>query len=150
MRPPILDDFGLDSALERLVEELSDYSGVAIDYQYTSPPDSVRLPSRVEVTLYRIAQEAITNVVRHSKSDRASLVVLQQHDDVVLLVEDHGCGFEPAEVRGGNGAHLGIMGMKERATLLGGTCAVESVPGTSTTVRIRIPIVEPTECPSAS
>jgi signal transduction histidine kinase len=150
MRPPILDDFGLDSALERLVEELSDYSGVSIDYQYMSPPDSVRLPSRIEVTLYRIAQEAITNVVRHAKADQASIVVLQQHDDVVLLVEDHGRGFDPEVALGGNGAHMGILGMKERAALLGGSCSIESVPGNSTTVRIRIPIGEAVECPSVS
>jgi signal transduction histidine kinase len=145
MRPPILDDYGLDSALTRLVKELTEYAGVSIDYQYTCPPGSGRLPSRVEVTLYRIAQEAITNVVRHAKADRASVVLLQQHDDVVLLIEDDGCGFDPTAVRVEGGAHLGIMGMKERATLLGGSCTVESAPGNSTTVRIRIPINEEVE-----
>lgn len=149
MRPPILDDYGLDSALARLIKELSGYAGVSIDYQYSCPPGSGRLPSRIEVTLYRIAQEAITNIVRHANADRASVVVLQQHDDVILLVEDHGCGFDPASVRIDSGAHLGIMGMKERAALLGGSCTVESAPGASTTVRIRIPIMERVECPSA-
>ena len=150
MRPPILDDYGLDSALARLMAELSDYAGVSIDYQYTCPPGSGRLPGPIEVTLYRIAQEAITNVVRHAKADRASVVVLQQHDNVVLLVEDHGCGFDPTSVRIESGAHLGIVGMKERAALLGGSCTVESAPGTSTMVRIRIPVREAAECPYAS
>jgi signal transduction histidine kinase len=148
MRPPILDDFGLDSALARLTAELSDYSGVSIDYQYLNSPGLGRLPSRTEITLYRIAQEAITNVVRHAKADRASLIVLQHRDDVVLLVEDHGCGYDPAAVQV-DGTHLGITGMKERAALLGGSCTVESAPGSSTTVRIRIPIKEALECPSA-
>jgi signal transduction histidine kinase len=142
MRPPILDDYGLDIALSRLVEEVSNFSGLSIDYQYSRPPGLGRLPGRVEVTLYRIAQEAITNIVRHARVDRASLVVLQQRQDAVLLVEDRGCGFDPVLTQSDGDARWGLAGMKERAALLGGSCTVESVAGEGTTVRVKVPITE--------
>ena len=142
MRPPILDDYGLDSALARLIEEVSAYSGLSIDYQYSSPQGLGRLPGRIEVTLYRIAQEAITNVVRHAQSDRASLVVLQQRKNAVLLVEDQGRGFDPAGAQTAGDKRLGLTGMKERATLLGGSCTVESATGEGTTVRVNVPVQE--------
>ncbi len=140
MRPSILDDYGLDFALARHTEEMSNHSGLAIDYQYTSSRGSDRLPSRVEVTLYRIAQEAIANVVRHAAATRASAVVLQQSNEVALLVEDNGCGFDVDSVWANSADCLGLTSMLERANLLGGTCAVESVGGQGTTLRVRIPL----------
>jgi signal transduction histidine kinase len=140
MRPPILDDYGLDSALASLIEEVSNYFGVPIDYQYICAPGLGRMPDRIEVTLYRITQEAITNVIRHAHADRASVVVLHQHKTAILVVEDHGCGFDAASAGSRDGTRLGLTGMKERTTLLGGSCTVESVPGKGTTVRVSIPI----------
>lgn len=140
MRPSILDDYGLDFALARHTEEMSNHSGLTIDYQYTSSPGSGRLPSRVEVTLYRIAQEAIANIVRHADATRASAVVLQQSNEVTLLVEDDGHGFEVDSVRANGADCLGLTSMVERANLLGGTCAVESVAEQGTTIRVRIPL----------
>ena len=75
MRPSILDDYGLDSALSRYTAEMASASGVAIDYQFSGPPGLGRLPSRAEVTLYRIAQEAVTNIVSHAQATRASVVL---------------------------------------------------------------------------
>jgi len=149
MRPSILDDYGLDSALMRYVEEVSGRFKTAIDYQYISPSESDRLPARVEVTLYRIAQEAITNIVRHAHAGRASVVLLRRDSAITLLVEDDGVGFDVASVQG-NGATtcLGLIGMKERATLLGGDFAVESVPGSGATIRVRIPLDGDKECRS--
>ncbi len=147
-RPSILDDYGLDFALARHTEEMSNRSGLAIDYQYTSTPGSDRLPSQVEVTLYRIAQEAITNIVRHATANRASAVVLQQSSEVTLLVEDNGRGFEVDSVQKNGADCLGVTGMLERANLLGGTCAVESVAEQGTTVRVRIPLNGNDECRS--
>lgn len=149
MRPSILDDYGLDSALTRYVEEVSGCFKIAIDYQYVSPSESDRLPGRVEVTLYRIAQEAITNILRHANAGRASVVLLRRDGAIMLLVEDDGVGFDAASVQGnGATACLGLIGMKERATLLGGDLAVESVPGSGTTIRVRIPLDEDKECQS--
>jgi len=150
MRPSILDDYGLDYALARHTEEIAERFGLPIDYQYSRLPGLGRLPGRVEVALYRIAQEAIMNVVRHARANRASAVVLQRRSEVTLLVEDDGRGFDPAAVRGNGAECLGLTGMQERAALLGGSCAVESAPGHGTTVRVRIPIAEQTPCPSES
>ncbi len=139
MRAPVLDDYGLDVALRSLVAETS-HSDITIDYHYGGSEESQRLPGPVEVTLYRIAQEALTNVLRHSGASRASLIVLQTSEEVMLLVEDDGCGFDADNPAAGERPRLGIVGMKERAALLGGSCTVQSEMGIGTTVRVRIPL----------
>lgn len=151
MRPPILDDYGLDSALARHTQEVGRQAGVPIDYQYTAAPGVGRLPSRVEVTLYRVAQEALTNVLRHAQAARASVVVLHGRDDVTLLVEDTGRGFDPQAAATADRPGLGLPGMRERVVLLGGECSIESTLGKGTLVRARIPLApENVACPSAS
>lgn len=150
MRPSILDDYGLDFALARHTEEVSKHFNLAIDYQYSRSPGLGRLPGRIEVTLYRIAQEAITNIVRHARATRASAVVLQRTNEVTLLVEDDGQGFDLASLEDNGAKRLGLSGMQERAALTGGTCAVESTPAQGTTVRVRIPVGERETCPSES
>lgn len=150
MRPSILDDYGLELALARYTEETSRHFGLAIDYQYTCSPGLGRLPPRVEVTLYRIAQQALMNVVRHAQATRASVVVLQGRDEVMLLVEDNGRGFDLSSVQRDGEGCLGLSGMQERAALAGGACAVDSLPGQGTTVRVRIPLGEAQPCQSAS
>jgi signal transduction histidine kinase len=146
MRPSILDDYGLDSALARHVEEVSSHCDLVIDYQYTCSPGLQRLPSQTEVTLYRIAQEAIGNVVRHARAMRASAVLFQRQETVTLLVEDNGRGFDIESKQKDGASCFGLTGMKERAALLGGTCAVESVPGQGTTIRVTIPLSESETC----
>ncbi|MGD0089170.1 MAG: ATP-binding protein, partial [Planctomycetota bacterium] len=136
--PAILDDYGLDSALSRYVADMAATSGVAIDYQYSSPPGFGRLPSRIEVALYRIVQEAVTNIVSHAHAPRASVVVLLQHTGVTLVVEDNGQGFDAALAP--RSRCLGLTGMKERASLLGGDCTIETKPGAGTTLRVTIPL----------
>jgi signal transduction histidine kinase len=142
MRPSILDDYGLESALARHIEEVSKNAGFGIDYQFTSPDGLQRLPSRIEVPLFRIAQEAITNVIRHAEAAHASVVILRQLNDITMLVEDDGRGFDPAMVQDKGDQCLGLMGMKERVNLLGGSFVIESVPGEGTTIRVRIPLNE--------
>ncbi len=140
MRPSILDDYGLDSALGRHIEEISQHSGLTIDYSYTSPPGMDRLPIRIEVPLFRIAQEAITNVQRHSGATHASVVVLRQFRDITLLVEDNGQGFDPAMISEKGDKCLGLIGMRERVALLGGSVVIESALGEGTTIRAKIPL----------
>lgn len=142
MRPSILDDYGLDSALARHIEEVSQHSGLNIDYNYTSQPGLERLPSRIEVSLYRIAQEAITNIQRHSKATHASVIILRQVHDIVLLVEDDGQGFDPSMIQEKEDKCLGLIGMRERVALLGGSAVIESIPGEGTTIRVQIPLGE--------
>ena len=139
MRPSILDDYGLDSALARHIEEVEKTSGLGIDYQFTSPEGLKRLPIRIEVPLFRIAQEALTNMIRHAKASHASVVVLRQLHEITMLVEDDGKGFNVDEKRDES---LGLMGMRERVNLLGGSFVIESIPGEGTTIRVQIPLSE--------
>ena len=142
MRPSILDDYGLESALARHIEEVSKNAGLQIDFQFISPDGLQRLPSRIEVPLFRIAQEAITNMIRHAKASHASVVILRQIHDITMLVEDNGQGFDFAMVSTKGDQCLGLMGMKERVNLLGGSFVIESVPGEGTTIRVKIPLSE--------
>ncbi len=144
MRPSILDDYGLDSALQTYVDDTAKHCGIRIDYQSSFLPETERLPAWVEVTLYRVAQEALTNVVRHSQASRASVVLLRQMQGVILLIEDDGCGFEVQAPQNGHKG-LGLIGMKERVHLCGGSCTVDSAPKGGTTVRVKIPVVEGTQ-----
>jgi len=100
------------------------------------------LPSRIEVSLFRIAQEAITNIIRHGKASHASVVVLRQLNDITMLVEDNGQGFDVAATQEKGDQCLGLMGMKERVNLLGGSFVIASAPGEGTTIRVRIPLGE--------
>jgi signal transduction histidine kinase len=142
LRPAVLDDFGLDSALSKHIGRLTERTGLPVDYQFRClDPVTERLPSEVEVVLYRITQEALHNVVRHADAKRASVVVLRRADAVVLLVEDDGRGFEYSEDATDQGG-LGLTGMRERVALLSGKIEVESSPGSGTSLRVVIPVTE--------
>ena len=140
LRPAVLDDFGLDSALSRYIAKLVERHGLPLDYDFLGPRDE-RLPPEVEVALYRLAQEALTNVVRHARAKRASVLVFRHPDSISLLVEDDGCGFDESQVLPGDDAHgLGLKGMRERAALLRGDLVVESSPGEGTSIRVTVPL----------
>ena len=142
LRPSILDDYGLDPSLARYTQETAMRYNVPIDYQSTFPK-SVRLPDRIEANIYRLAQEAIINAVRHSRAERISVVLLKQNDEVTLVVEDNGMGFNVKSVlQEGHKTPLGLIGMRERATLLSGQFMIESTPGEGTMIQARIPIHE--------
>jgi signal transduction histidine kinase len=140
MRPSILDDYGLERAVERYVEETSKTSGVSVDFQQISADGLDRLPHWLETTLYRVAQEGISNVVRHSEATQASLVLIRNRTNVTLLIEDNGIGFDPRSVEPTSARGLGMLGMKERVTECGGTFEVESAPLKGTTIRAQIPL----------
>jgi len=138
MHPSILDDYGLNKALARYINEISQSSGITIEYQSLCPPDFERLPMRTEVTLYRIAQEAITNIVRHSKAKDASVILLHNKNDTLLLIEDHGSGFDLKNFEQEGSSTVGLVGMRERAALLGAEFTVESTLSKGTTIRVTI------------
>lgn len=142
MRPSILDDYGLESALARHIEEVTKTAGLEIDYQFIVPEGLKRLPIGVELSLYRIAQEATTNIIKHAHAAHASVVVLRQPHLVTMLVEDDGQGFDFAEASAKGDQCLGLMGMKERVNLLGGSFVIESAPAEGTTIRVQIPLGE--------
>jgi two-component system, NarL family, sensor histidine kinase DevS len=133
LRPKALDDFGLVSALERLVETFHEQTGIEVDLEPRLGED--RLPSDVETTLYRITQEALTNVVKHAQAKHVSIVLTRRNGSVSAVIEDDGRGF--STVSDGDG--LGLLGMRERIALVGGRLEVESSPGSGTTLSIEVP-----------
>ena len=133
LRPKALDDFGLVSALERLVETFREQTGIEVDLEPRLGEE--RLPPDVETTLYRITQEALTNVVKHAQAKRVSIVLTRRNGSVAAVIEDDGRGFSADSE--GNG--LGLLGMRERITLVGGRLDVESSPGSGTTLSIEVP-----------
>jgi len=135
LRPQALDDFGLAPALERLGEAFAEGSGITVDVQANL--DSGRLPAEVETALYRIVQEALTNVAKHAGASRVSVVVTRREGVVMAVVEDDGQGFGAG---GGEGGGLGLVGMKERVGLLGGRLAIESTEGAGTTIVAEVPL----------
>ncbi len=138
LRPAELDDLGLVSAVDAYVEEWSRLTGIAADFSSRNCEE--RLPAHVESALYRIVQEAMTNVARHAEAARASVVIESRHDRVVVVVEDDGRGFDASVAPGrDNLAGLGLVGIHERAALLGGTATIESGPG-GTSVFVALPL----------
>jgi two-component system sensor histidine kinase UhpB len=141
LRPSVLDDLGLDEALRQYASEYQQTHGVAVDVQVEGRANQ-RLPTAVETTLYRIVQEALTNVARHAAAGNVSVVLHRTAALVKAVVEDDGCGFE-VEVDGpGAGRGLGIQSMRERAVLLNGRVEIESSLGKGTSVFVRIPLEE--------
>jgi PAS domain S-box-containing protein len=141
LRPPVLDDLGLHTALYNYAEEWAERSRVPVDFHSAGFEDG-RLPLAYETALYRIAQEALTNVSKHSEADRVSFILEWRGDHVLAVVEDNGKGFdvEALMLPTGEGRKLGLLGMRERAALLGGTINIESEPGAGTSVFVRIPV----------
>jgi signal transduction histidine kinase len=134
LRPAALDDFGLVPAVERLADTFRGQSGMDVELE-TRLPDE-RLPPEVETALYRIVQEALTNVVKHADARRVSILLTERERGVAAMVEDDGTGFEPGADRGG----LGLLGMRERIGLVGGRLHVESAPGAGTTIVAEVPV----------
>jgi signal transduction histidine kinase len=134
LRPKALDDFGLVPALERLVETFREQTGIEVDLEPRLGDD--RLPPEVETALYRITQEALTNVVKHAHANRVSIVLTRRGGSVSAVIEDDGRGF--AEEQGSENG-LGLLGMRERVALVDGRLSVESSPGAGTTLSIEVP-----------
>lgn len=141
LRPTALDDLGLRSALANYTEGWSERAeGVEMDYHSTGM-DGDRLPAEIETALYRVVQEALTNTLKHAKASRVSVVVSRTSNQVTAVVEDNGRGFHSDAVDSSpGGQRLGLLGMRERAALVGGTLMVESRPGGGATIIVRVPL----------
>ncbi|MCL4371174.1 MAG: PAS domain S-box protein [Chloroflexi bacterium] len=141
LRPSILDDLGLLPALEWLTTDLSRQSGIEADLKVVNEPR--RLPPETELVLFRIIQEALSNVRKHSGATRVEMTVEFGESRVRMMVRDNGRGFDPQKVVMGDlvsTGKLGLIGMNERAQLLGGTAVVESQPGQGTTVTVEVAV----------
>lgn len=141
LRPRALDHLSLRRAAVQYLEEWADRSGVRVDLEVGI--DDRRLPPTVETAVFRVLQEAITNVVKHSGADHVAVVLDASDREVCLIVEDNGKGFDAADGSAdlalGIG-HLGLLGLRERLALVGGSLEVESTPRRGTTVYARIPL----------
>lgn len=136
LRPPILDELGVTAAIQYLVNEIPRQQP-AIEFQHDLEEDRFSPP--VETALFRIAQEAISNVVRHSGADKAKVFLVQQGAEILLEIEDGGCGFRIEEVSRG----FGLQSIRERARLLGGQAIIETFLKKGTKVRVKIPVDPP-------
>ena len=138
LRPTPLEK-GLVEAIDAYVEKWSRHFGVPIDV-LTSGLGSGRLPSPVELSLYRIAQEALNNVAKHAAATRVAVILERRDERVVLVVEDNGRGFDVDTSADLEQHRLGVTGMRERAALASGTLDLESAPGKGTSVIVKIPL----------
>jgi PAS domain S-box-containing protein len=141
LHPSILDDLGLVVALNRYTADYAQSHGITVNV-HTEGLDSSRLPSAVETALYRIMQEALTNIVRHAAAKNVRIALTRQPLDVRMTVEDDGCGFDVETTlrTSTTSGHLGLFGMCERAMLLDGSVTIESKRGQGTTIFVQIPL----------
>lgn len=139
IRPPAFDELGIETAIRNLLDTFSERSSVQFDLQMML--GKTRLPPAIETTLYRVLREALTNVVRHSGAKHVGVVVRLAGDRVNMIVEDDGRGFDLNDAELANPAkRLGLLGIQERLSLVGGALEVETAPGHGVTLFVEIPV----------
>jgi signal transduction histidine kinase len=138
LRPAALDDLGLVPALQAYAEKYSQSWSVGVTINVEGL--NRRLPADVELVLYRVVQEALTNIAKHAFANSAMVSLSRRHNEVTLTVEDNGVGFDLNKGPRTNGSGLGLFGMRERLALIGGDVQVESARGTGTRITARVPL----------
>ncbi len=140
IRPGSLGGQDLETACAQLIEEWGERSGLSFDLHLSLR--GTQLPAAVETTLYRVLQEALTNVVKHAGATRAGVILRAEASHILLVVEDNGAGFVLDEDRNDNASFLtlGLRGIQERLTLVSGTLEIETGPGLGTTLLMRVPL----------
>jgi signal transduction histidine kinase len=138
LRPALLDELGLSAALPRFVSQWSAHTGIVGEFRLGGYPQGQMRPE-AEIVFYRVAQEALNNVAKHSHATRADVVLGANDGHVVLVVEDDGVGFDPGQPST-TGDGFGLIGMRERAALIGATLDIETAPGRGTSVFLRFPL----------
>jgi two-component system NarL family sensor kinase len=145
LRPSMLDDLGVAAALEQLSRELAEQSGIEIGFTQIAHTHAAALPDAVNTVLFRIAQEALTNIVRHAQASSAALALEVSNDAVTLTIADNGRGFDVAHAFVGRRSGVGLRNMRERLEALGGTLSLSSQAGhTLVTARVPLGSTEPT------
>lgn len=142
LRPPALDDLGVREAIGDLTQRLAENSGIRVDFDDRLSRE--RLSPEIELVLYRVAQEALTNVIKHARATSVVVLLVREPGSVVLEIEDNGRGFDPELVtrRDERGLGLGLFGMEERAALVGGTLLFSGLQPQGTSVHLAIPLVK--------
>jgi signal transduction histidine kinase len=141
LRPPILDDVGLAAAIEWQVREFEARTGIAC--RLTIDRDDIRVDADRSIAVFRLVQEALTNVARHAQATRVTIAVQEVFDRLLVRIRDNGRGFRREAMR--SGSALGLLGMRERVHLFGGTLRIEGRPGRGAVVRAEIPLLEDPE-----
>ncbi len=134
LRPLMLDDLGLVATVKWYLEDIQRRVNIRTEFRYDE--DDIPLPEKVRTALFRIIQESVTNVIRHSGATVIIVTLVYQGGKIRLEIKDNGKGFDTAYVSGKR--TLGLLGMKERTSLMGGACNVESIPGLGTTVLVEV------------
>jgi signal transduction histidine kinase len=138
LRPTVLDDLGLIPALESYLRIFREDTG--IDVELSAFPGVERLDGGAKTALYRIVQEALSNVVRHAKASRVTVSIADRKRGICMDILDNGKGFQIDEIAAAkSGMHLGLLGMRERVEMVGGTFRLKSTPGKQTAIRVEIP-----------
>jgi len=137
LRPTILDDLGLSAALEWRVDELNKQSG--LHAVFTAEGMEQRLARTTELVLYRVGQEALSNVHRHAAASKVTVSLRRDGDCCILHVAYNGVGFDPAAIERADGHGLGLLGMRERVAIVGGELEIISRPGAGAIITARVP-----------
>jgi hypothetical protein len=135
LRPMILDELGLVSAIQWLTQNFSERSPLSIELSFE--PADIVYSKDVSTAAFRIVQEALTNIIRHSGAASASITARHSSDELQLDISDNGRGMDLARSRRD---HLGLIGMSERAHMLGGSMEIDSAPGRGTRISVRLPL----------
>ncbi|MGL5270931.1 MAG: ATP-binding protein [Selenomonadaceae bacterium] len=139
LRPPELDYLGVVAAMEKYIMNFSDQN--SLEVEFTPPPEKLVISNDIAVSLYRILQESLTNIVMHAKAKNVEVIITLGDGCVRMSISDDGQGMKENAVQlARENNRLGLFGMQERAELLGGTVAIESLPGSGTTVTVTLPI----------
>jgi two-component system, NarL family, sensor histidine kinase DevS len=144
LRPAALDELGVGPAIETLAERVRATSGLEVDLDLQLKREAMRLAPTVESAVYRLVQEALHNVVKHAAAERVGIAILEAETSVKITVSDDGSGFRVDDPHAG----FGLLGMRERAELVGGTLTIESAPGEGTTVSATLPAGRNAAAPS--
>jgi signal transduction histidine kinase/CheY-like chemotaxis protein len=142
LRPSVLDDLGLAASIRSHLDRTSRCAGFV--GSFAADPPEIRLTADIETECFRVAQEALTNVVRHAGARRVEVVLSRRDESLELIVRDDGAGFDVAAARqrAARGGSLGLLGMQERSALLGGRITIDSTPGHGTKVQLSVPLAE--------
>jgi signal transduction histidine kinase len=141
LRPSQLDDLGLVAALQWYAQEYERRHGQSVAFAVNGQP--ARLSAEYETVIFRIAQEALTNIAKHARATQVTVTVAYQPGRIAVTVADNGRGFDPATLTARNGQRpgWGLLGIRERALLLGGSCDIHSAPGAGCCIRVEIPLL---------
>ena len=138
LRPSVLDDLGLQSAIRWYAERHLATRGISVRCEFDALDH--RYPAAFETALFRVCQEAMSNIARHAHAESVLVQLTEVEGEIRIEIEDDGRGFDPGNVSHADRRHFGLMGIEERVEILGGKVSIESTPGQGTRIRLAVPL----------